>query len=138
MASGLAYWGRVMVPRMDTVAELLAVTGSNSFAVTQVNVRLVPPPMRTTRVTAARAPAVRFPRLQVTTPLALAQVPWLVSAETKPERPDSRLTRVTPVAAERPRLVTLTVMVALVPTPTRLAVLEAVRSTSAAGWTFSA
>jgi hypothetical protein len=116
------------VTAVVTLAELLAVLGSGSVAVTDAVLVMLPAATGLMMmVTVAVAALARVPRLQLT---AAVQVPWLGVAETNVTPVGTASVKVTPVAGDGPLLVTIRVYVRLLPIPTGLgeAVLVTARS----------
>src|SRR5438067_241318 len=92
------------------LAALFVVTGSISAAVTLAVSVIAPATSAWTRiVTVAVAPLLSAPTLQVTTVAAIVHGPWLGISPVRPTPAGSVLLRTTPLAAEGPPLVTVSV-----------------------------
>src|SRR5437667_9775372 len=100
----------------DTDTLLFAPTGSD-VAEETVEVLVHAPPVRVVAVmvVAAVAPLFSVPRTKEITPLLLAQVPWLVVAETKVSPAGKASVTTTVLAAFGPRLVAVIAQVRLLP-----------------------
>src|SRR5918996_5433256 len=102
-----------------SVAVLLGVSGSGSFAPTDAVSVMVPAcEVVTTMVTVAVSPPATDPRLQVTVPPARLQLPWLLVEDTYCVVGSSWSVSVTPVAVPGPLFVTVIVYVTSSPAST--------------------
>src|SRR2546421_13102697 len=93
------------------MAELLVGFGSASFCVTVARLVMSPktPGLVTKICTVALLAGPKVPRLHLTRLPTLAQLPWLVVAETKETLAGRKLDKITPVAAAGPGLKTVRV-----------------------------